>query len=212
MSDSFEHDFKEMIRKSLKDEELTGDNQKDCENCKRKSELTIKKSRFKHLAPILILRANRFSKNNKNKALNKIKIEENLLISDILSLKESSNKIEEEIIPIEKLLEEEKNDLIQNFEEIKEEKESLLLKKDESNLKIDEFNLKNDCYSLYCIIVHKGVSNQCGHYFSIVKDFRDGSWFLIDDLKQQIEKIDLDFEFLTDETPYIFYYMREKIN
>lgn len=221
--DTFEHDFKEMLRKSLKDEELAGDNQKHCENCKRKSELTIKKSKFKHLAPIIILRANRFSKNNKNKIINRIKIEEKLLISDILS-SNSFNEIEEEIIPSERDLLKNSNFKKINFfsnpleindlnEEISSKKESNSREsKEKALLNNDKIHLKEDCYSLYCIIFHKGVSNECGHYFSLLKDFRDGAWFLIDDQNQHIEKKDEDFEFPPDETPYIFYYMRKNLN
>ena len=224
ISETREHDFKEMMRNYMKNEELTGENKYDCAKCGKKTELTIKRSKWHRLPQILIIRANRFkNSNNLNKMLNKISIVEEFMPSEVfppecfvfpqnlneeMLKKDLENQRIEEEIKEEEIKEEEIKE-----EEIKEEK-PLEYIEEENNEKPKEIKEKlsdsfNSIYSLYCIIIHKGQTVKEGHYFTFVKDFRDNAWFCIDDRCAQIEKRDLEYDFAIDETPYIFYYMRK---
>lgn len=246
----------------MKDEEFSGSNAYDCSKCGRKTELTIKHSKWQRIPPIFIIRANRFTNTNVNKILHKISIVDEFIPSQVFppetfALKKKAVFVEEnneqenmqEYIEQEnKVLEEnkeqeEKKDQEYNIEEIKEEDrlEDINIKglienkppaKDQNcnileaqNLEIPiekspknqetlkEFS-KNDSledswnskYALYCMIIHKGPTVKEGHYFVFVRDFRDNSWFCLDD--SSVEKRDLEYDFSMDETPYVFFYMR----
>ena len=78
-----EHDFREMMRCYMKDEEFSGSNAYDCSKCGRKTELTIKHSKWQRIPPIFIIRANRFTNTNVNKILHKISIVDEFIPSQV---------------------------------------------------------------------------------------------------------------------------------
>lgn len=74
ISETREHDFKEMMRSYLKEESLEGENKYECSKCGKKSELTIKRSKWHRLPPVLIFRMNRFSNKSLGKMPDKVSI------------------------------------------------------------------------------------------------------------------------------------------
>ena len=241
----------------MKDEEFSGSNAYDCSKCGRKTELTIKHSKWQRIPPIFIIRANRFTNMNVNKILHKISIVEEFIPSQVFppetfALKKKAELVkenkepenmqeyieQENLVQEEDKLQEEKKDQENNIEEIKEdmqednikglieikspENDNILeaqnleipIEKSPKNQEIlKEFSknnsLEDSCnakYALYCMIIHKGPTVKEGHYFVFVRDFRDNSWFCLDD--SSVEKRDLEYDFSMDETPYIFFYMR----
>ena len=280
--ESREYDFKKMLKRYLQDEELKGDNKYECEYCEKKSNLTIKKSKWRRMPPIMIVTANRFSYKNgiRNKVLHKMTIVENLSISELFSKEnfdlnnqETSSPVEENKdnsynldqaikdninygdrdpidveqeegpIIVEKEIKKEKDNINNGYkdsievEHQEEEEKDPITKKtinneyqDNNPIEVEHIEEKEhiiinkklqnenntiliedteNIYSLYCMIIHKGPSIEHGHYFAFVKDLQDNAWFLVDDLKQMIERVDLDYEFSQDETPYIFYYLQK---
>lgn len=164
-----------MMQRYLKDEELKGENQYHCEKCNKKSELTIKTSKWKRLPPILIVMANRFSDKTR-KIIHKItNIPQEFSIQDIFKKDHFENLPSEEIKDLD-------------GEEIK----SFL-----------DYN-----YTLYCIIIHKGLTLEQGHYFIYAKDLTDNKWFVLDDKNMEVEETSFEREAF-DETPYTFYYIEK---
>lgn len=238
----------------MKDEEFSGSNAYDCAKCGRKTELTIKRSKWQRIPPIFIIRANRFTNTYVNKILHKISIVDEFIPSQVFppetfaikkkaeimkESKELENKLEyidQEIkVQEENKLQEETKDQeddseiteddlkysLDNRSPSKDENPNLLepqnleipFEKSPKNQEIKEFSKNNSLehswnakYALYCMIIHKGPTVKEGHYFVFVRDFRDNSWFCLDD--SSIEKRDLEYDFSRDETPYIFFYMR----
>jgi len=68
-------------------------------------------------------------------------------------------------------------------------------------------------YSLYCILIHKGMQSIVGHYFVYVKDLNN-NWILVNDLPPNIKKIKLEDVLYNSEieTPYMLFYIRDAPN
>ena len=67
---------------------------------------------------------------------------------------------------------------------------------------------EEQCYHLYCVVVHCGLSSDVGHYYSLVRDRQRGDWVRVSDKEVEYVQGWEDRMYSTRDTPYMLFYQR----